>query len=131
MFYFPIAQVIEHPLRERELAGLIPGRVGFEWLSCLVLSNLRQALASLLLINTAQLTSHHLQKHLHKCRIIIIVCIDRRTVWKIGSHTKYIILLNNKNKYYYYYNYFEVICQTPVSKRWFKESRLCVTINNT
>ena len=28
--------------------------------------------------------------------VIIIVCINRKTVWKIGSHAKYVILLKYK-----------------------------------
>ena len=39
-----------------------------------------------------------------KC-VIIIVCIHWRTIWKIGSHAKYVILLKYRNYVYYYYYY--------------------------
>ena len=60
--------MVEHPLREQGVVGLNPGRAipkalkWYQWLLGLVLSIIRQALASLLLINIAQLTSQHLQK---------------------------------------------------------------------
>ena len=69
-----------------------------------VLSIIRQALASLLLTNVAQLTSQHLQKEVRKKSLIIInVCIHQRTVWKTGSHAKYVILLKYRDYYHYYY----------------------------
>ena len=63
--------MVEHPLREREVVGSNPGRaipkalkmiqVG-TFVPCLVLSIIRQALASFLLTNIAQLASQHLHK---------------------------------------------------------------------
>ena len=52
----PVSQVVEHPLCYREVLGSIPGRAMpkalkcYLWLPWLVLSIIRQALASLLLI---------------------------------------------------------------------------------
>ena len=63
----PFGSVVEHPLRDREVVGSNPGRPipkafkWFQWLPCLVLSIIRQALASLILTNIAQLTLQHLQ----------------------------------------------------------------------
>ena len=73
----------------------------YQWLPRFVLSIIRQALTSLLLTNIAQLTSQHLQKvkKSEKSLIIINVCIHRRTVWKIGSHAKYVILLKYRDYY--------------------------------
>ena len=70
-----------------------------------LLSIIRQTLASLLLTNIAKLTSQHLPKKdkSEKSPIIINDCIHRRTVWKIGSHNKYVILLQYIDCYYYYY----------------------------
>ena len=66
-----------------------------------MLSIIRQALASLLLTNIAQLTSQHLQKEIRKkSPTIINVYIHRRTIWKIGSHAKYVILLQYRDYYY-------------------------------
>ena len=33
---------------------------------------------------------------------LINVCIHRRTVWKIGTHAKYVILIKYRDYYYYY-----------------------------
>ena len=63
----PCGLVAEHPLRDREVVGSNPGRAipkalkGYQWLPCFVLSIIRQALASLVLTNIAQLTLQHLQ----------------------------------------------------------------------
>ena len=63
----PGDSVVEQPLQEREIVGSKPGRTiprlykWYHWLPCLVLSIIRQALASLLLTNISQLTSQHLQ----------------------------------------------------------------------
>ena len=64
--------MVEHPLREREVVGSNPGHAipkalkWYQWLTCLVLSIIRQALASLLITNIAQLTSQHLPKKSEK-----------------------------------------------------------------
>ena len=57
----PIAQMVERLLREREVVGSIPGRATpkalkwYQWLPCLALSIIRQALALLsLTTNIAQ-----------------------------------------------------------------------------
>ena len=80
-------EVVGHLLRDREVVGSIPGHAipkvlkWYQWLPCLVLSVIRQALASLLLTCIAQLASYHLQISPKKnSAIIIIVCIHRRTV---------------------------------------------------
>ena len=63
----PRGSVVEHPLRDREVVGSNSSRAipkalkWYQWLPCLVLSIIRQALASLL-TNIAQLTLQHSQK---------------------------------------------------------------------
>ena len=64
----PAGSVVEHPLWDREVVGSNPGRAipkvlkWYKWLPCLVISIIRQALASLLQTHIAQLTSQHLQR---------------------------------------------------------------------
>ena len=53
----PVAQVLEHPFRDRDMGGLNLGRAilkalkWYQWIHCLVLSIIRQALASSHLTN--------------------------------------------------------------------------------
>ena len=89
----PVAQVVEHPLRDRKVMGSIPGRAISKALKLIPVATLldaqhyTQALASLFLTNISQLTtSHHLQICPKNSLMIISVCIHRRT--KIGSHAK-------------------------------------------
>ena len=90
----------------------------YQWLPCLVLSIIRQALASLLLTNIAQLTLQHLHKKVQKIPIIINVCIHRRTVWKTGNYAKYVILLKYRDYYYYY------VCQQKIYRLFVIDRRL-------
>ena len=107
----PAGSVVEHPLRDREVVSSNPGRAipkalkWYQWLPCLVLSIIRQALASLLLTKyrTTSLATLAKIKKSEKSPIIINVCIHRRTVWKTGSYAKYVILLKYRDYYYYYY----------------------------
>ena len=98
---------LEHLLKEREVVGSDSGCAIPKALICkqllpfLVLSIMRQVLVSLLLATAAQLTSQHT-----KGPIIINVCIHRRTVWMLGSHARYVILLKYRDYYYYYYYYY-------------------------
>ena len=54
--------------------------------------------------------SQHFQKIRNKSLILKNVCIHRRTVWKIGSHAKYVFLIKyreyHQHYYYYYYYYY-------------------------
>ena len=107
----PAGSVVEHPPRDREVVGSNPGRAipkalkSYQWLPCLVLSIIRQALASLLLTKyrTTNLATFAKMNKSEKSSIIINVCIHRRTVWKTGSYAKYVILLKYRDYYYYYY----------------------------
>ena len=99
----PGGSVVKHLLRDQEVVGWNPshaipkafknGNSG------------HQALASLLPKNIALLTLQNLQK---KSQIIINVCIHWRTVWKVGSHAKYVILLKYRDYYYYAPNFEKV-----------------------
>ena len=80
-----------HPLRDREVVDSNPGCAipkalkWYQWLPCLVLNSIRQALTSLLLTNITQLTLQHLQK----VPMIINVCIHRG-----GPYGRLAIMLN-------------------------------------
>ena len=82
-----IAQVVQHPLRKREVVVSIPGGAipkalkWYQWLPCLVLSIIRQALASLLITNIATNTvSLAIKSKSEKSPIVVVVCIHRRNV---------------------------------------------------
>ena len=81
--------LVEHTLQEREVVGSNPGRAipkalkWRQWLPCLVLSIIREALVSLLLTNIAQLTSQHLQNPI----IIMFIFIG-------GSYGRLAVMLN-------------------------------------
>ena len=106
--------MVEHPLREREVVGSNPGRAIPKALKMVPVATLRCAqhykastgfsspINKYPTINIEKLT----KSLIRKCPKIINVCIHRRTVWKIGSHAKYVILLKYRDYYYYYYRYF-------------------------
>ena len=107
----PVAQVVAHPLRDREVAGSIPDRAipnAFKMVPVTTLLSAQHYKASTgfsspSIYHTTNIAS--LTNKSDKSLIIIIVCFHRRTIWKIGSHAKYVILLKYRNYYYYYYYY--------------------------
>ena len=86
--------MVEHPLRDLEVVVSNPGLAipkalkWYQWLPCLVLSN------KYFTTNFATLTK---KKSPKKSPIIINVFIHKRTVWKIGSLAKYVILLKYRD----------------------------------
>ena len=95
--------MVEHPLREREVGGSNPG--------CAIPKALKMSIVPLAILLDAQhyktsigfssLTTNIATrtKKSEKCLIIINVCIQQRTVWKIGSHAKYVNLLKYRDYY--------------------------------
>ena len=78
--------LVEHTLQEREVVGSnrTPKALKWrQWLPCLVLSIIREALVSLPLPNIAQLTSQHLQNPI----IILFIFIG-------GSYGRLAVMLN-------------------------------------
>ena len=96
----PVAQVIEHPLRDREVVGLIPGRAIPKALKMIPVAALLGAqhyeastgFSSANIYRTTNIASLT-NKSEKSSLIIIIVCIHQRTVWRIGSHAKYVSLV--------------------------------------
>ena len=110
--------VVKHPLRKREVVGSNPGRAipkALKMVPVATLPGAQHYMASTgfpspnkyRTINIATLTTKNVRK---KSLIITNVCIHRRTVWKIGSHAKHVILLKYRDYYYY---------QVQCSLRWF------------
>ena len=107
----PCGSVVEHPLRDREVVGSNPGRVIPKALKMVPVATLLGAQYykastgfsspnKYCTTNIATLTKNKCPK---KSRIIVNVCIHRRTVWKTGNNAEYVILLKYRDYYYYYY----------------------------
>ena len=107
----PVAQVVEDPLWDWEIVGSIPSSAIPKALKMVPVATLLGAQhykASTgfsspniyCKTNIPSLTNKSKKKN---NLITIIVCIHRRTIWKIGRHDKYVILLKYRKCYYYYY----------------------------
>ena len=95
--------MVDHPLREREIAGSKPGRAMPKTLKMAPVATLvgaqhYKASTGYSFPNKYRNTNTTPQK-VQKSLIIIIVCIHRRTVWKIDGHAKYFIILEYRNYY--------------------------------
>ena len=115
--------MVEHPLREQAVVGSNPSQAIPKALKMVPVATLLGAQHYKTSIgfsspnkyrttNIATLT----QKSPKKSLIITNVCIHRRTVWKIGSHAKYVILLRYRD--YYYYDYKNVQCACIVKTKY-------------
>ena len=100
--------MVEHPLRQREVMGSNRGRAipkALKMVSAATLLGAQHYKASTGFSSPNKYRTTNIAKLTKKVRknlIIINVCINRRTVWKIGSHAKYIILLKYRDYYYHY-----------------------------
>ena len=83
--------MVQHPLSEREVAGSNSGRAIPKALKMVRVATLlvAQHPNKYRTTNIATLT----KKKSAKSLVIINVCTHRRTVWKMVSHAKYVILL--------------------------------------
>ena len=104
--------MVKHPLREREVVGSNPGRAIPKALKMVPVATLLGAQHNKASTGFSSPTKYRTtnialltKRSPKKCLIIINVCIHRRTVWKIGSHAKYVILLKYRD-YYYCYHYY-------------------------
>ena len=110
--FYNLTQVVEHPIRDREVMGSIPGRPIPKVLKMVPVATLLGAqqykastgFSSPNIHRTTNIASLK-NKSEKNSPIIIIVCIHRRTVWKIGSHAYFFILLRYRNNYYHNYYY--------------------------
>ena len=102
--------MVEHPLRDREVVGLNPGRAILKALKMVPVATLLGAQHYKASTGFSSPNKHRttiiatLKKRQKKVRSDNNVCIHRRTVWKTGNYAKYVILLKYRDYYYYYYN---------------------------
>ena len=96
--------MVEHPLREREVVGSNPGRAtpkALEMVPVATLPGAQHYKASTGFSSPNKHRTTNIEILTIKSPIIINVCIHHKTVWKIGSHAKYVILPKYRDHYYY------------------------------